>query len=105
MAILAKFGKQPAEVMDFQFDFTDWLADRTDTIVGTPVVTSALVPASPPIADTTPLVIGSVAELGGIVRYFTSGGTDKCKYEITCTFFTNGGRTKQDEVILAVKET
>ena len=101
MAILGRYTKQPADVLDYQFDFTAWLADRSDTIVGTPTVTAA---ATAP-GGTTPLTISGIVCSQGIVRFFASGGTDGYKYEITCTFTTTGGRTKQSEMIITVKET
>lgn len=101
MAILGRFNKQPAEVMDYQFDFTAWLADRGDTIAGTPTVTAALTKGT----SSSPLVISGIATALGIVRFFASGGSDKCVWEITCTFVSSGGRTKQDEMLITVKET
>jgi hypothetical protein len=71
-------------------------------ITGTPTVTAAAYKSS---VSVTPLAISGIAVSLGIVRFFASGGTDKCVYEITCTFTTTGGRTKQAEMLLTVKET
>lgn len=102
MAILGKFTKQPVEVLDYEFDFTAWLADREDTISGVPTVVSA-----PLTAGATNLTISSISTALGIVRFFAAGGIDGVKYEITCTFNTasSPARTKQDEMIITVKET
>lgn len=101
MTILGRFDKQPAEVLDYQFDFTAWLSDRADTILGTPTVTSAVVKG----VSVAALNISNISTAFGIVRFFASGGTTGCQYEITCTLTTPGGRTKQDEMVIAVKET
>lgn len=101
MAVLGKFTKQPAEVLDYQFDFSAWLADRADTITATPTVTAA-VAFGTSVVDVT---ISAVSQLNGVVRFFASGGTTGCKYEVTCTITTAGGRVKQDELLLTVKET
>ncbi len=102
MAILGKFTKQPVEVLDYQFDFTDWLADRSDTISGTPIVVSV-----PLTAGAANLTISSISTALGIVRFFAAGGVDGASYEITCTFNTasSPARTKQDEMVIKVKET
>ncbi len=100
--ILGKFIKQPTEVLDFEFDFTAWLADKADTISGTPTVVSV-----PKTAGATNLTISSISTSGGVVRFFAAGGIDGVSYEITCTFNTasSPARTKQDEMIIIVRET
>ena len=103
MAILGKFTKQPIEVLDYQFDFSAWLADRGDTISGVPTVVSAAYKTS--VLGASPLVISGVSTNIGIVKFFASAGTDGSAYEITCTFSTVGGRTKQSEMVITVKET
>lgn len=99
--ILGKFTKQPVEVLDYQFDFTDWLADRSDTISGTPTVVSV-----PLTAGAANLTISSITTSAGVVSFFAAGGIDGVRYEITCTFNTasSPSRTKQDEMIISVKE-
>jgi len=101
MTVLGKFTKQPVEVLDYQFDFTDWLADRADNITGTPPVVASVLSGT----STTPLTISGIATASGIVRFFASGGTNGCKYEISCTITTAGGRVKQEEMVLTIKET
>ena len=85
-----KFSKQPAEVLDYEFDYRAWLLDRTDTI------TTASVQAD------AGLTVGAVTQASGIVRVFLSGGTDKQQYKVTATVVTAGGRTKQAEFLLRV---
>lgn len=91
---LATFTKQPAEVLDFDFDFVDWLADRADTIV------SQVITADPGIT------VGTISRLGGVVKVYLSGGTDGTTYKITCTITTAAStpRIKQAEISVKVKE-
>ena len=91
--VLGIFEKQPADVLDYDFDFSDWLADRGDTITSQTVVSSD-----------AGLTVGSVSMVAGVVKAFVSGGTSGTKYKLTCTVVTDGGRTKQVEITLKVKE-
>lgn len=101
MAILGKFNKQPIEVLDYEFDFTAWLADRADVIV------SQTVTALPDVVGSAALTISSVAATSGVVRFFAAGGADGVRYEVTCTITTAStpARVKQAEMIITVKET
>lgn len=98
MAILGKFNKQPAEVLDYEFDFSEWLADRADTIVSQTVV-------SAPLTTGAAMPVSNIVQNSGVVRFFLSGGTDGVKYKVTCTITTTGGRTKQSEITITVKDT
>ena len=100
MAILGRFIQQPVEKLDYEFDFIAWLADRADTISGTPTVVSA-----PLTVGATNMTISNITTSGGVVRFFATGGTHAVKYEMTCTFATTGGRIKQDELVISVKES
>lgn len=101
MAILGRFTKQPTEKLDYEFDFTAWLADRSDSIAGTPTVTALAL-----TAGAGDLTISNITTAAGVVRFFAAGGANGVKYEITCTITTasSPARIKQDEVILTVKE-
>ncbi len=90
--ILGKFTKQPADVLDYDFDYSDWLADRADTISSHTVV-----------AEAGLAVVESIA-INGVVKVFLSGGVDGGSYKVTCTAITTGGRTKQAEITIKVKE-
>lgn len=98
MAILGKFYKQPAEVLDYEFDFSEWLADRADSIVSQTVVATAQSTGSA-------MTVSNVIQVAGVVRFFLAGGTEGVKYKITCTIVTTGGRTKQSEIMITVKDT
>jgi hypothetical protein len=95
MSILAKFEKQPADVQDFDIDFTEWLTGMSDTAPGPTGVT---------VVTETGLTIDLVVLTNGVVKVWTSGGTDGVTYKITATLTTVGGRTKQAEIRVKVKE-
>ena len=95
MTILAKFEKQPADVQDFDIDFTEWLTGMSDTAAGPGGVTV--------VADTG-LTILAFTLSNGIVKVWTAGGTDGTTYKITATITTAGSRVKQAEIKVKVKE-
>jgi alkylation response protein AidB-like acyl-CoA dehydrogenase len=95
MSILAKFEKQPADEQDFDIDYGEWLAGMGDTAPGPGGVTV--------YADTGITVLAYVLT-DGVVKVWTSGGTDGTTYKITATVTTQGGRVKQAEIKVKVKE-
>lgn len=101
MAVLGKFPKQPVEVLDYQFDFSAWLLDRADTILGVPTVTVSDLTGG----STSPITISDITTSSGVVKFFASGGDTGCRYKITCTIATAGARVKQAEMIITVKDT
>lgn len=92
MPILAKFAKQPADVQDYDISFTDWLAGYLDT--GASQVTSV----EPGITLLTSML------LNGVVKVWLSGGLTGASYKVTTTLTTTGGRVKQAEIVIKVKE-
>ena len=92
MAILGKFTKQPNEVLDYDVDYTDWFAARTDT-------PSAYVV----LADTGITVVGS-ARTGNIIKIILAGGTTGTKYKIQTRLTTTASLVKEAEFTVAVKE-
>lgn len=91
-SVLGRFTKQPADVLDYDFDYSDWLTDRGDTISTFTVTADA------------GITIGTTVHLSGVVKVFLSGGVDGGSYKITVTAVTTGGRTKQAEIQVKVKE-
>lgn len=101
MTRLGKFKKQPVEVLDYEFDFSLWLADRADTIQDVTVTAAPLGSSS-----ATSLTISNVSHAAGVVRFYVAGGSDGIKYEVTCTITTAASppRVKQDELVINVRE-
>lgn len=92
VAILGKFVKQPADVLSYDFDYTPWLEDLDDTIVSHTMV---IEPGA---------TIVTHARQAGVIRVFVAGGTDGQQYKVTCTATTAGGRVKQAEIVIKIKE-
>lgn len=88
------FTKQPSERLDFDFDYTEWLAAR-----GNDSITDANVVSEPGITVDSSIIID-----GNYVKVFTSGGTNGTKYKLTCLAETLGGRIAELEMVIHVKE-
>lgn len=95
MTILAKFEKQPADVQDFDIDFSEWLAGMSDTAPGPNDFTVNAEPG---------LTVVASALNNGVVKVWTADGLDGKSYKITATITTTGGRVKQAEIKVKVKE-
>ena len=102
MGILAKFRKQPDDVQDFDISYVDWMGELSDTAPGP--ATSTPGPNCLVVTAETGIDIVATALLNGVVKIYTSGGTSDATYKITVTLTTVGGRTKQAEVSVKVKE-
>lgn len=100
--ILAKFVKQPAEVLDYDIDFSEFLTEG-DTIASTgdpPTPIGGSVVCSP-----AGLIIGSTFVIQGTtIKQWLSGGVDGQKYKVTITMTSNAGRVKQVEFVVRVKD-
>lgn len=100
--MLGKFQKQPAETLDFDIDFSEFLSD------GDSLVTAGDPPAPNPLDVTvTPagLTLGLTVVLNGnTIKQWVSGGVDGQKYKITLTATSNAGRVKQVEFTVRVKD-
>ena len=96
MTILATFQKQPIDVQDFDIDFSDWLTDMVDTAPGPVGFTVEI--------DGAGLTLLAHTLTDGVVKVWTSGGTDGTTYKITATVTTTGNRVKQAEIKVKVKE-
>ena len=92
MSVLARFTKQPVEVQDYDIDFTDYLTALSDTA------------ASPVVSVETGLTLMASNLTSGIVKVFVSGGVDGNQYKVSATITTAGGRVKQGDIVIRVKE-
>ena len=95
MSVLEKFTKQPGETQDYDISFVDYLAALSDTQKS----------ASPlaVTADTGITLLSSTC-VAGVAKVWLSGGTDGTTYKITATLTTTGGRIKEAEIAIKVKE-
>lgn len=87
------FRKQPAEVLDYDVDFTSWLG-TSDT------VNSAVASAD------TGITLGAteITSGGKNVKQWVRGGTANTNYKITITATTTAGRVKEAEFVVKVRE-
>lgn len=92
MTVLATFIKQPADVQDYDIDFSKYLDAIEDT------------PASYTASAEDGLNIDSSLIVDKRVKVWISGGTSGTVYKITVTLTTLIGRTKQVEIKIKVKE-
>ena len=83
--------KQPADVLDYDVEYGDWLPDG-----------DALSQATA-LADSTDLSINSVQVIGTMVKVWISGGIDGAQYKVTVTATTNDGRVKEANFTIRVR--
>lgn len=85
------FVKDPDAVLDYVFDWRDWLADTEIISTSSWTVETGLTKDSDSNTDSTATV-------------WLSGGTDGECYKITNSITTNGGRTDNRTMLIEVKE-
>jgi len=100
--ILGKYIKQPAETLDYDIDFSDFLSDGDAlAVTGNPSVPSPINVTVAPLG----LTLGPTFAIGTtVIKQWISGGVNGVKYKVTITATTNGGRVKQVEFIVTVKD-
>lgn len=99
MAIIGKVFKQPVEVQDYDIDFTEWLASVVDVAPG-PATNNNLSIVAP-----AGITLMSYTLITGVVKLWVSGGTDGVSYKIVVTLTSVGGRIKQVELQIKIKDT
>lgn len=87
-----KFEKQPAEILDYDVDYTEWFGDRADT------------PESYVVVVPVGITKVSDALTGNVVKVVLGGGTAGTKYKITVRLTTASGLVKESDFELKVKE-
>lgn len=85
--------KDPNAVLDYTWDWTDWLAQISDTI------SAYLVFSVDP--DVT---VASTNQISGLVTAFLSGGTIGETHQVTCRITTVGGRIDDRSIYLRIKQ-
>ncbi|MCL4867803.1 MAG: hypothetical protein KJ063_02445 [Anaerolineae bacterium] len=83
-----EFTKDPQAVLDYKWDWSDWLADG-ETITSHTVTASGLTLDSHNVSD------GNTS-----VTAWLSGGAIHTKYRVVCTITTNQGRTDERTMII-----
>jgi len=95
VAIIGKFEKQPAEILDYDVDYTEWFSNRTDA----PAVSN---PIEVIVEDGITLVGATLTGL--VVKIVLSGGTVATKYKITVRMTTVADLVKEADFTVTVKE-
>jgi hypothetical protein len=96
--ILAKYEKQPAEVKDYDIDYSDWLIPAADTINGITTAVTSETQATPTlVVDYTQLTIT-------LAKLWISGGTVGVQYKVTVRMTSAGGRIDESELIFSIKD-
>ena len=85
-----QYLKDPSAILDWAFDWTDWLA-AAETITDHTIT-----------ADTG-ITVDSSTELDGKIIVWLSGGTAGQNYKVACKITTSAGRT--DERTIWIKVT
>lgn len=93
MPIIERFRKQPADVQDYDIDFSPYLVGH-----GGDTVASYQVEADPGI------VVQSHTHADGVVKVWLAGGMSKNAYKVTIRITTNGGRVHEVEILVTVVE-
>ena len=83
--------KDPSAVLDYVFDWTEWLATG-ETI------------ADHTITADTGITVDSSAEDAGKVTVWLSGGTAGINYKVACLITTSAGRTDERTIWIKVVE-
>lgn len=91
--ILETYEQQPADRLDYDIHYDDWLSPGDAVDAKTVVVT----------VDKPDLTV-FITITGNTVKVWVEGGTNKTTYKITVTVETDDGRKKQDEFIVKVKD-
>lgn len=91
--IIGMAQKQPAEYLDYDVDFTDWMPDG-DKIIGATVTVS-------PDGE---LTANNIMINTPIVKFWLAGGVSGASYKLTIAINTQNGRIKEDELKIRVRD-
>ena len=91
--IIGMAQKQPAEYLDYDVDFTEWMPDD-DKIVAATVTVS-------PEGE---LTANQIMIMTPIVKFWLAGGVTGSSYKLTIKITTENGRIKEDELKIRVRE-
>ena len=91
--------KDPSAVLDYVFDWTEWLATgetiAVDSETGEKLIT---------ITADTGITVDSWTEDDGKVTVWLSGGTAGINYKVACKITTSAGRTDERTIWIKVVE-
>lgn len=91
--MLGTVQKRPADELDYDVDFSKWLTDDD-------VITTAVAEVSP----TGEVAVESVQITSQVVKVWLTGGVDEKSYAVLVTVATSGGRVKEVEFKIRVRD-
>lgn len=94
MQVLEKFIKQPADVQDYDIDYTEFLSAFADSPSSIPAV----------VAADEGITVRYAVLVSGTIKVWLADGVDGMSYKVSVTLTTAGGRVRQTEFSLRVKE-
>jgi len=95
MSLNNAFTKDPEAVLDYAFNWVDWL-DTSTTPNESIIAHTVTVP--------TGLTLESSTAASGIVTAWISGGTAETTYRVECLITTSAGRTDERSLWITVQE-
>lgn len=84
--------KDPSDVLDYEVDWSSWLATGDEIVSVTNTITG----------DDSALVIDTESNTTSAATVWLSGGTVGRTYTVTCRIITAGGRTAERDVRIHV---
>ena len=91
------FVKDPSAVLDYKFDWSEWLASGE-------VISSHTVTLDPDVATELVLDTSAITDAGESVTVWLSGGQNHRAYDVTCEIETDGNRTDQRTMLIKVRD-
>ena len=90
--------QQPDEFLDYDIDYSDFLAKSNDII--------SAAPGEAPLVEISPNGPSAIVQRSSdtVLKVWVSGGTEGVEYKMTIKMRTAGGRLKEDELILVIEE-
>ena len=95
--IKGRFSQQPAEIRRRLIEYGRWL-EAGEVVIS---ISAAVAPVTSPALVVNTLLIDPD---GSRIAYNTSGGKDGCDYTVTFTAGTSVGQSREDEVLVGIKE-
>ena len=93
------FYKDPDAVLDYSFDWSDWLDDGVSEAISSHTIEIVS------DEETSPdLTKDSDSESSGVVTVWLSGGTAGVSYSVRCEIETDASRTDERTMLVKVQE-
>lgn len=92
--------KEPADQIDYDIDFSRWLPSDDTILTAVGVVT----PAYDAVSNPNGVTVVSTQISGSTVKVWVNGGVDGITYKISVTVSTSGGRIKEVDFQVRVKD-